>query len=562
MGVSVVINKHTTTSKPYPHVVYVVEITTGTTKIVIHRRYSEFVALHAALKDGFSLPSKHAILTAIFPSGWLDDALIAERKVGLAKYLAALLWSPEFRDTPIIKGFLERDALKPDENIDVEDVLPSTLTRKDVSAFFSLRDQVQSLSLVEDDHEEEQVPVQEEPPKKKLVSAAYYPEWCAGTLPPESLDYSKFDIIFFGFATPNASSTLDWARDTLALLKRLIACAKASGFGTKIALSIGGWNGSQWFSHLCASANNRMTFVQTIQNVVNTYELDGIDLDWEFPNAKGAGNPYSAHDAANFLLLIQSLRSALGPAKIISAAVQHAPWAGADGTTLNDVSAYAESLTYINIMNYSVWGTSAPGPNAPLGHAIKNQRRVQTTAEAALLRWKTAGFPSGQILLGLPLFGHVFKSKKTALNGGTPPTPTDHILSFASHTFKGAHKAVYVKDLGKKPNSRGALSAWWGKPIAFKDIVASGALVKRFDGNYGHGDGFTMGWDDPSSTPYIFNVEKKTLITFDNTRSLAAKVKFAQENDLAVSSPCSLQHSWLQDDGTSLQDVIRAAMGK
>lgn len=39
-----------------------------------------------------------------------------------------------------------------------------------------------------------------------------------------------------------------------------------------------------------------------------------------------------------------------GPAKIISAAVQHAPWAGADGTTLNDVSAFAESLTYINIM--------------------------------------------------------------------------------------------------------------------------------------------------------------------------------------------------------------------
>lgn len=97
------------------------------------------------------------------------------------------------------------------------------------------------------------------------------------------------------------------------------------------------------------------------------------------------------------------------------------------------------------------------------------------------------------MLLGLPLFGHVFKSKKTSLNGGVPATPADNILTFASHTFKGAHKFVHIKDLGKKANSKGALSAWWGKPIAFKDIVAGGALVKRFDGNYGHGDGFIMG---------------------------------------------------------------------
>lgn len=41
MVVSVVINKHTTTSKPYPHVVYVVEVWTGITKVVIQRRYSE-----------------------------------------------------------------------------------------------------------------------------------------------------------------------------------------------------------------------------------------------------------------------------------------------------------------------------------------------------------------------------------------------------------------------------------------------------------------------------------------------------------------------------------------
>lgn len=38
----------------------------------------------------------------------------------------------------------------------------------------------------------------------------------------------------------------------------------------------------------------------------------GIDLDWEYPNSPGAGQPYRAADAANLLLLIQLLRAALG----------------------------------------------------------------------------------------------------------------------------------------------------------------------------------------------------------------------------------------------------------
>jgi chitinase len=40
--------------------------------------------------------------------------------------------------------------------------------------------------------------------------------------------------------------------------------------------------------------------------------LTGIDLDWEYPNSPGAGNPYSANDSANLLALLKSLRSGLG----------------------------------------------------------------------------------------------------------------------------------------------------------------------------------------------------------------------------------------------------------
>lgn len=33
-----------------------------------------------------------------------------------------------------------------------------------------------------------------------FLSAAHYPEWSMGNIPPEDLDYSRFDILFFGMS--------------------------------------------------------------------------------------------------------------------------------------------------------------------------------------------------------------------------------------------------------------------------------------------------------------------------------------------------------------------------
>ncbi|KIM37879.1 glycoside hydrolase family 18 protein [Hebeloma cylindrosporum] len=531
MGAFVTITKHTTTSKPYPHVLYVVEFVLEGTHVVIERRYSEFVALHEALGDEFPIPPKRLLLTSLIPSAWVDDELIAERKAGLAKYLSALLWSPEYQKAAVFQDFITRNGINPASGVDFEDVLPSVFLGNHGALSKNLA-------------------------MGGFLSAAHYPEWAMDSIPPESLDYSRFDILFFGFVTPNASSTIEWALDVISKLKRLIQSAKLSGAGTKIVLSIGGWEGSQWFSHVCSTAVNRMTFVEAVVNAVKTYDLDGIDIDWEFPNSKGSGNPYSPNDAANFLHLIQSLRTALGSSKIISAAVGHTPWLGSNGLPLTDVSSFAENLNFIHIMNYSVWATSSPGANSPL----YNSGNLQSTAEAAFSKWSGARFPASQIMLGLPLFGYVFKSRKTSLDAGKRLAMDYSVnaLKDAAVKFKGAHEETLVEDSSDVMRPRLTLASWWGRPVPFKSIVKAGALVKRFDGNYGQGDGYNLAWDDASATPYLFNHDKKTLVTFDNTRSLAAKVKFAQANGMAGCSTWSLD----QDDGYTLHDVIRTAMGK
>ena len=74
---------------------------------------------------------------------------------------------------------------------------------------------------------------------------AYYPDWASHSLPPEKIDWTRFDWMDFAFALPDQSFALTWDDSTNAplLLQRLVA--SAHGAGRYVKLSIGGWTGSQ-----------------------------------------------------------------------------------------------------------------------------------------------------------------------------------------------------------------------------------------------------------------------------------------------------------------------------
>lgn len=107
----------------------------------------------------------------------MDDTLIRERKAGLTQYLTNLLQSLDYKDNPAVVEFLTPKGAKSSSKFDLEDAVPSTLSRK---AALDLKAQ--------GDVEVEAT----------MIAAAYYPDWSAGSFPPEKLDFSKFDILFFG----------------------------------------------------------------------------------------------------------------------------------------------------------------------------------------------------------------------------------------------------------------------------------------------------------------------------------------------------------------------------
>ena len=53
----------------------------------------------------------------------------------------------------------------------------------------------------------------------------------------------------------------------------------------------------------------RRKFVQSVVNFTLTYNFDGLDLDWEYPSARGG----VSRDKSNFIELCRELKAAFQP---------------------------------------------------------------------------------------------------------------------------------------------------------------------------------------------------------------------------------------------------------
>ncbi len=106
-----------------------------------------------------------------------------------------------------------------------------------------------------------------------------------------------------------------------------------------------------------ATPQGRTTLANNILAMYQQFDVDGIDIDWEYPGQGGNhGNVVRPDDSANFLEFLRTLRGTLPPGAIITAATQTVPFADANGNPMGDVSEFAKVLDWCLLMNYDTWG--------------------------------------------------------------------------------------------------------------------------------------------------------------------------------------------------------------
>jgi chitinase len=189
----------------------------------------------------------------------------------------------------------------------------------------------------------------------------------------------------------------------------------------KVIWSFGGWTGSAGFAD---AARDPAAFAASCRALLADPRwsgvFDGVDVDWEYPNACGLICDTSGPDA--LAKVLGALRTALGKDALVTAAIP------ADIGKLGaaDYPAAARSADWLSAMTYDYFGTGTgtaavtqqTAAHSPL-EAYPGIPREAATTSATVDEMLRRGIPAAKVLLGVGFYGRGW----TGVTGTEPGAP-------------------------------------------------------------------------------------------------------------------------------------------
>jgi chitinase len=314
---------------------------------------------------------------------------------------------------------------------------------------------------------------------------------------PASVDAGKLTHINYAFANVRDGRVVEgFAHDAENF--RILAGLRRAHPHLRVLVSVGGWTWSGGFSDAALTAASRRVFVASAVEFVRRHDLDGFDVDWEYPGLPGNGNVHRPEDKENFTALMAELRRALdadGAARNRRLLLTIAAGASSAFLEHTEMAKVQASLDFVNLMTYDFRVASVEkvaGHHANLfEHPLDDKRR---SGERTVREFLAAGVPAQKLVLGVPFYGRGWTSvAETPAADGTPDT------------------GLY------RPGT-----ALTGRSLAYGRLAAE--LVNR--------EGFVRLWDARAQQPYLWNAATRTVICYDDPESLRVKARYVREHGL------------------------------
>jgi chitinase len=309
-----------------------------------------------------------------------------------------------------------------------------------------------------------------------------------GVLPAGEIDARKLTRINYAFANLQGGrivSEYPSDGDNLAALLAL----KRQNPALTVLVSVGGWLWSGNFSDMALTKDSRKIFVESVVEFVDRNNLDGLDIDWEYPGMVGAGHGFRPEDRQNYTLLLKELRKRFKhEEKRLHRQLFLTIATGASSeflshTEMKKVQKYVDT---VNLMAYDYYEPGADrvtGHHAPLFTNPADPKSI--SADKSVWEYEQAGVPATKLVLGVPFYGHV-----------------------------------------------------WGQvPDENHGLFQPGAPVPNAYAQYSNitgwlNNGFTRYWDDTASAPYLHNSATQTFVSYEDPQSLALKCQYVLEHKL------------------------------
>ncbi|KAL8378735.1 hypothetical protein RB599_008513 [Gaeumannomyces hyphopodioides] len=230
---------------------------------------------------------------------------------------------------------------------------------------------------------------------------------------PEDIPTGVYTHLNFAFVSVNPE-TYEVVPDSpgdVDLLYRLTDL-KLKDSALKVYVAIGGWsfNNPGWptanvFGDLAESEEKQRVFFRSLISFMETYNFDGVDIDWEYPAATDrAGRP---GDYQNFPKFIANLKSAISGT-------------GRGGLTLTlpvsywylknfDIVKLEPNVEFFNMMSYDLhggWDNNTKG----MGPYLNSHTNLTEIRDYFDLVWRNSISPS-KVVMGLGFYSRTFRAK-------------------------------------------------------------------------------------------------------------------------------------------------------
>jgi chitinase len=225
---------------------------------------------------------------------------------------------------------------------------------------------------------------------------------------------------------------------------------------------------------------------------IEKYNLDGLDIDWEYPGQVGAGNRFRPEDKQNYTAVLKELRQRFDrEEKTLHRPLYLSIATGSDmdfleHTEMREVQKYVDTVNLMAYDYYEPGSELTTGLNAPLFTDPSDPKHV--SADASIRAYEQAGVPAEKIVLGVPFYGH---------------------------------------EWGQVPGDNHGLFQP-GKPVPNAYTNYANISTNMLKAN----SGFVRYWDSDSGVPYLYNASTQVFVSYDDPQSMALKSKYALDHKL------------------------------
>jgi chitinase len=268
---------------------------------------------------------------------------------------------------------------------------------------------------------------------------------------------------------------------------RKLKLLKEKNADLKILISLGGWTWSENFSDAVLTDASRKTFAESAVAIIKKYDLDGVDIDWEYPGMAGEeGNVFRAEDKQNFTLMFEAIRKELdifekesGKKKLLTTAVPgFTPF-----LKVVEMGKAAAFLDYVNLMTYDLFQGDTAVHHASL--YASDIYKASHSVDNAVKAFSAEGVPPGKLVVGLPFYGRMFRVAKLDKGLGQKHIKQEYVDGY-----------TYIKD----------------------------SLINK--------KGFKEYRDETAKAPYLLNAKTGDVLSYDDEQSVRDKCKYVLDHKL------------------------------